>query len=64
MDNEPFAGADKLVLLHLCDPVTGGGHYLMKTFEGKAVNQEMWHSSLTECVFGSVPERIYLRREP
>jgi len=58
----PFEGADELELLRACDPVIGGGDYVLKTFEGKEVNQEMWLCSVTEYVFSYLPERIYLRR--
>lgn len=63
MDTKPFKGADELVLLRLCDPIIGGGYYLMSSLEGKAVNQEMWLCSVTEFVFGGMPGRIYVKRE-
>lgn len=62
MDTVPFEKADKLLLTELCDPVLGGGYYLMKEFEGKEVNQTMWLCAVTEFVFGNIPERIYVRR--
>ena len=62
MDTSPFTGADELVLTELCDPVLGGGYYLMKEFEGRAVNQQMWLCSVTEFVFSRIPEKIYVKR--
>lgn len=59
----PFEGADKLELLSLCDPQTGGGNYLLRTFEGRLINQGMWLCAVTEYVFGFMPRVIYLRRE-
>jgi len=62
MDEQPFDGADELVLTQLCDPVMGGGYYLMKEFEGRNVSQNMWLCGVTEFVFGSMPEQIYVKR--
>jgi len=62
MDTKPFEGSDELVLTNLCDPTMGGGYYLMKEFEGKGVNQQMWLCGVTEFVFGNMPERIYVKR--
>jgi 2C-methyl-D-erythritol 2,4-cyclodiphosphate synthase len=62
MATEPFEGADKVQLLKLCEPSVGGGYYLMSVFEGRAVNQEMWLCGVTEFVFGTMPEEIYLKR--
>lgn len=60
---EPFAGADELVLTEKCDPYIGGGYYLMKTYQGKEINQRMWLCQVTEFVFGNLPERIFVRQE-
>lgn len=46
------AGADKVELLSLCGP-GGGGNYLLRSFEGREVNQGMWLCAVTEHVFGS-----------
>lgn len=46
------AGADKVELLSLCGP-GGGGNYLLRSFEGREVNQGMWLCAVTEYVFGS-----------
>ena len=62
IDTEPFPNADELVLTQLCDPVLGGGYYLMREFEGKAVNQNMWLCAVTEFVFGGMPDRIFVRK--
>lgn len=63
MDTQPFANADELVLLRLCEPSMGGGYYLMQSFEGRLINQEMWLCGVTEFVFGGMPEKIYVKKE-
>ncbi|WP_205509967.1 DUF6717 family protein [Longitalea arenae] len=60
---EPFEGADELVLTEQCDPVIGGGYYLMRTYNGQEINKTMWLCQVTEFVFGSLPERIFVRQE-
>ena len=60
---EPFEGADELVLVEKCDPSIGGGYYLMEKYNGKAVNQRMWLCQVTEFVFGKLPERIFVKQE-
>lgn len=62
MDSKPFESADELQLTELCDPVIGGAYYLMKEFEGKEVNRQMWLCAVTEFVFGGMPEKIYVKR--
>lgn len=62
IDTQPFEGADELLLTKLCEPSVGGGYYLLKWFEGKKVNHEMWLCAVTEFVFQAIPERIYIRR--
>jgi hypothetical protein len=62
MDLLPFDGADKLVLMKLCEPSMGGGYYLMESFEGKEVNHEMWLCGVTEFVFGYMPKQIFVSR--
>lgn len=62
MDVEPFEHADKLELIRLCEPSMGGGYYLMQSFEGRQVAQEMWLCGVTEFVFGYMPEQIFVRR--
>jgi hypothetical protein len=64
MDTHPFGGADELQLLRVSDPLMGGGDYFMPVFEGQEVNHQMWLCGVTEFVFGNIPERIYVRREP
>lgn len=63
MSEEPFEGADVLVLTEKCDPAIGGGFYLMETYNGKTVNQRMWLCQVTEFVFGKLPERIFVKQE-
>lgn len=63
MDDEPFENADVLLLQELCDPMIGGGIYLMESFEGKKVMQPMWLCAVTQFVFGYMPEKIFVKRE-
>ena len=63
MAEEPFEGADELVLVEKCDPSMGGGYYLMEKYNGKAVNQRMWLCQVTEFVFGKLPERFFVKQE-
>ena len=35
IDEEPFSEADELELLELCDPIVGGGYYLMRLIREK-----------------------------
>ena len=60
---EPFTGADELILTEKCDPLIGGGYYLMKTYRGQEMNQNMWLCQVTEFVFGDLPARIFVRQE-
>lgn len=62
MDTVPFAGADELILTERCDPILGGGYYHLRSFEGKAVTQDMWLCEVTRFVFGDLPERIFVKR--
>jgi len=60
---EPFDGADELILTERCDPYVGGGYYLMKKYEGQEVNRTMWLCQVTEFVFGDIPPQIFVRKE-
>jgi len=61
IDESPFDGADLLLRTEICDPVVGGAMYLLKCWEGKTVDQTMWLCSVTEFVFGNLPEKIFIR---
>jgi hypothetical protein len=63
LDTKPFEGADELILTEKCDPLIGGGYYLMKTYRGQEMNRSMWLCQVTEFVFGDLPERIFVRQE-
>ena len=63
IEKEPFEGADVLMLTEKCDPYIGGGHYLMKQYEGLEINRTMWLCQVTEFVFGGIPEQIFVKRE-
>src|SRR5581483_9815840 len=61
MADEPFDNADVIALQEVCDPDVGGGMYLLKSFEGKTVNQQMWLCAVTEFVFGYLPGEIFVK---
>ena len=61
--DKPFENADKLVLTEKCDPVIGGGYYLLKEYEGTIINQTMWLCQVTAFVFGKISPEIYVKRE-
>jgi hypothetical protein len=63
IDRELFDNADILNLTERCDPYVGGGYYLMPVFEGEEINKTMWLCSVTEFVFGDIPEQIFIKRE-
>jgi hypothetical protein len=58
-----FDGADELTLTERCDPIIGGGYYLMKQYEGQEINRSMWLCQVTEFVFGDIPVTIFVRKE-
>lgn len=62
MDDKPFEGSDMLELTEKCDPSIGGGYYLLRSWERKAVMHSMWLCAVTEFVFGYLPEKIFIRR--
>lgn len=41
-------------------PEIGGARYLLKEWYGEELNLEMWLCHVTEFVFGSLPEIIYI----
>ena len=49
-------------LTERCAPYVGGGYYLLKSFEGRQYNQKMWLYAVTEYVFGSLPDKVYIKR--
>ena len=63
ISEEPFDGADVLVLTEKCAPSIGGGYYMMEKYNGKAINHRMWLCQVTEFVFGKLPERIFVKQE-
>jgi hypothetical protein len=62
MDTAPFKDADELALTKICEPSMGGGYYFLPSFEGRKVNHEMWLCGVTEFVFQTLPDRIYIKR--
>jgi hypothetical protein len=64
MDTEPFEGADLLELDQLGSPTEGGGYYRLFSRMGKLIAQALWLCDISLHIFGDIPERIYIRREP
>lgn len=64
LDTEPFEGADVLELTELGSPEKGGGYYRLFSRMGKLIAQTLWLCDISLLVFGDIPERIYIRREP
>jgi len=62
IDRIPFAGSDQLTLKDRCDPYVGGAYYYLQIFEGKEIKLTMWLCSVTEYVFGDLPEQIFIKR--
>jgi hypothetical protein len=62
IDEVSFEGSDELILTERCDPYIGGGYYILKIFEGKEINQNMWLCAVTEYVFGNLPEKIFIKK--
>lgn len=57
-----FEGSDELELTQKCEPYIGGAYYILKQYEGQNINQHMWLCQVTEFVFGTLPERIYIKK--
>ncbi|RAJ85928.1 hypothetical protein CLV59_102635 [Chitinophaga dinghuensis] len=60
LSDAPFEGAEEARLIENLQGSIGGGNYLMATFRGESVNQEMWLCEVTEYVFGYLPSSIYV----
>ena len=63
ISREVFIGSDVLTLTERCDPIVGGGYYLMRQYEGQQINRTMWLCQVIEFVFGEIPSEIFVRRE-
>ena len=61
-DRKPFKDADEIELLQTCEPFLNGGYYLLRNYEGKEINYQMWLSDVTKHVFGETPEKIYFKK--
>lgn len=61
LSDGPFEGADVAKLIENLQQSIGGGNYLMETFKGVTVNQEMWLCEVTEYVFAGLPQLIYVK---
>ncbi|MFT3934271.1 MAG: hypothetical protein QM726_11685 [Chitinophagaceae bacterium] len=61
-DDKHFEGSDKMVLTEKCNPDKGGGIYRMEAWEGQSYHHSLWLCAVTEFVFGSLPETIFVKR--
>ena len=61
-DKKPFQDADEIELLQTCEPFLNGGYYLLRRYQGKEINYEMWLSDLTKYVFEETPQKIYFKK--
>jgi hypothetical protein len=61
-DKKPFQDADEIELLQTCEPFLNGGYYLLRSYQGKEINYEMWLSDLTKYVFEETPQKIYFKK--
>lgn len=62
MDRIYFVGADKMTMTERCDPSVGGANYNLYQYQGEVVDQNLWLCSVTEFVFGDLPEEIFLKK--
>jgi hypothetical protein len=62
LDTEPFDNADVLELIQLCQPFLDGGIYYMHRYAGQPIDYKIWLCDVPKYAFGSIPERIYVRR--
>jgi hypothetical protein len=42
--------------------IGSGAYYLLKIYEGKSVNMEMWLCDVTKFVFGDFPTGIFIKK--
>lgn len=61
-DETAFEGADYLVLDEPATPSVGGAYYILKTLQGKPLNQRIWLKDLLLLVFEEMPEHIYFKK--
>jgi hypothetical protein len=62
LDTEPFENSDVLELMQLCQPFLEGGYYYMHQYAGQNVDFKIWLCDVPKYAFGTIPDRIYLRR--
>jgi hypothetical protein len=59
--NENFENAE--VLTKLRDNLDiGGAHYLLSSYMGIEFSLELWLCDVTKFIFGTMPEKIYIKR--
>lgn len=59
---QSFEGSDELELIDHCDAPKGGAIYLLKTCNGRPVDNFIWICDIALFVFGDMPERIYVQQ--
>jgi hypothetical protein len=59
--NENFENAEVLIKLR-DDLDIGGAHYLLQTYMGIEFSLELWLCDVTKFMFGTMPNKIYLKR--
>lgn len=63
IDTAPFADAEVLALVDICEEPQGGAIYLMETCNGREVSTLLWICDIALFVFGDTPERIYFKKK-
>lgn len=61
VDLSYFVGCETIELVTL-GKNEGGGYYLLKNFEGKEINLELWICDVLKFVFGIIPNKIYFKK--
>jgi len=60
VDTEPVKTKSHLLEKVADTPVTGGAIYHLEEWYGEKYNKEMWLCSVTEFIFGFMPDKIYI----
>src|SRR5688572_1695720 len=63
MDRDPFEGADVFELTGSTGEKTGG-YYQILSYQGKAVDYELWFNTVIYTSQEVLPARIYLKKMP
>ncbi|HWJ27999.1 MAG TPA: DUF6717 family protein [Flavisolibacter sp.] len=62
MSTQSFTGSDELELIDHCGAPKGGAIYLLKTCNGKPVDNFIWICDIALFVFGDMPDHIYVQQ--